>query len=323
MKLVLALMSALCLSSAHARPLKAQVKNISGKVKLLIDMDQVSEPVDILFVVDNSASMAVYQNAVAENTNAFMDQLSAGGGDWRIALVSTSVAEAPYIGMGAGNGLDHTTPGGAALFKSSVARLGIDGDTTEKAFDSINGALAKYPDFLRANAQLAIIVVSDAAEQSVLNTADLLQTLTALKGGDSSKISFYGFLNPTDWCPDNDEPFVWAGSKYQDFLNHLAGDAKPICGSDFGANLVAVGKALNKASRAGNTGMEIPLPSVPVTATVTVNFGTQIIDKGVIDYGWLYNPDKNSVLLGDKIPWSVQPAGTPLEVTYTPKDWSK
>lgn len=47
-------------------------------------------PVDILFVVDDSASMAAHQARLAENISRFVDQV-AGVGSYRIGVVGTDV----------------------------------------------------------------------------------------------------------------------------------------------------------------------------------------------------------------------------------------
>jgi len=323
MKLFSFLVSALVASSALAAPLKTKIEHgIKGQVKLLIDMDQMSDPVDVLFVIDDSGSMSSYQAAVVANADAFMDKLAAGGTSWRLGLISTSLEENPAIGLAAGTELDPSTPDVVQKFKNAVLTLGVNGNNIEQPFDSINKALTAYPNFLRPDARLVIIVISDAPEQSTVSPGDLVKALTAWKGGDASKISFYGFLGPQDWCAPTDDPFVWAGSTYQQFTDAIKGDATPICTADFGTKLIKVGDTLNRMSRAGQPSIsEIPLPSMPDSATITVNFGTQIIEKGVIQTGWIYDSTKNEVLLGNQIPWSVQPAKTPLEVTYTPKDW--
>ena len=46
-------------------------------------------PADILFVVDNSGSMADEQENLAQNFQAFIDGLNAGTGDYQLAVVST------------------------------------------------------------------------------------------------------------------------------------------------------------------------------------------------------------------------------------------
>src|SRR5687767_15405232 len=51
-------------------------------------------PTDILFVVDNSGSMADEQENLAVNFGRFIEQI-AGSGDYRIAVVTTDVDKAP------------------------------------------------------------------------------------------------------------------------------------------------------------------------------------------------------------------------------------
>ncbi|MGZ3722869.1 MAG: hypothetical protein ACXVA9_08075 [Bdellovibrionales bacterium] len=324
MKFLSLFLTALISTAALAKPLKFSTENISGKIKLLIDMDQVSGPVDILFIIDNSASMQAHQQTVIANADMFIDGLSKGGTDWKIGLISTTTTDKPYVGMLPGDELTSATPNGAAFFKAAVRKLGMDGDVYEKPFDSITTALTNSPNFLRPNADLAIILVSDAAEQSIATTAVFLKTLSTFKA-DLSKVSFNGFLNPVDWCTPTDDVFNWQGSKYQELLVTLKGGASGLCDPQFGAKLAVLGDSLSKSSQnpVRTTFHEITLPSIPDFASIEVNYGTQVVSKGSISFGWIYDDAKNQILLGDKIPWTIQPANTPLEVIYVPKDWVK
>ncbi|MEQ9502808.1 MAG: VWA domain-containing protein [Deltaproteobacteria bacterium] len=49
-------------------------------------------PADILFVVDNSCSMAEEQENLATNFNAFINEIAGGGNDYRIGVVTTDVS---------------------------------------------------------------------------------------------------------------------------------------------------------------------------------------------------------------------------------------
>jgi len=155
---------------------------------------------DILFVVDDSNSMAEEQAGVAAELPAFVEELSKGGGvtqDFQVGVTTTSVYEASEF---SGNLTVRTYPEGGWLrtiplldggpssqrylpstdpelvprFSQLVASLGIDGSGQETPFEAARIALTGrdfnrlLPDggnpnvgFLRDGARLLVVVVSD------------------------------------------------------------------------------------------------------------------------------------------------------------------
>jgi hypothetical protein len=155
---------------------------------------------DILFVVDDSNSMADEQAEVAKELPAFVEALALGGGvvqDFQVGVITTSVYEAAELG---GNLFFNTYPQGGWLklmprldggvgpqrflpnsdpemvdrFSLLVASLGIQGSGQETPFEATRIAVTGQdfntllPDggnpnvgFLRDGARLLVVVVSD------------------------------------------------------------------------------------------------------------------------------------------------------------------
>jgi hypothetical protein len=69
--------------------------------------------------------------------------------------------------------------------------------------------------------------------------------------------------------------------------------------------------------------LEIPLTIAPMVSSIEVRYGTQLLVAGDIHQGWVYDSARNSVILGQSVPWSFQKQGTKLEVSFVPADWLK
>lgn len=268
---------------------------------------------DILWVIDNSGSMAQYQTAVENNTDIFIDTFSKSTPLlWKMGLISTDTANTPYVGFFTSDQLLWTTPNGVQKFKDAVRRLGTSGDPVEKTFDPTIKHLKANPQFLRPDAYLAIIMVSDAEEQSNVSPQYFSQFLWDLKGGDKKKVLSYGVLwDPT--CPNNGETVPVP--RYVEFLRLTSGKQYVICQPDYGKVLSEIGKdLLTKVVKIGDT---IALEYLPDPATIKVSYKGVALRKGPKSMGgqWVYDPIKNIIRLVDTS--MIQVTDPNVMVTYT------
>lgn len=263
------------------------------KIKELVGTNQL----DILWVIDNSGSMSSHQQNVIANMDRFITSLTAKSSlDWRSGLISTSVDDEPFGGFKSGDMLEYSDPGVAAKFKAAVAKLGTNGDATEKTFEPVMKALTNYPRFLRPSAALALIVISDAPEQSKIDVGAFVQFLQRAKGNLSS-IYFYGFLNPSDWCTSTDEAFTWAGNPFEILNKQLKGQIYKLCDPNFSNNLSDLGKNLGQEL----SSFRIYLKDIPRIGTIRVTYNGQPLMGGPKDKGgfWTYRIDINAIEFSD------------------------
>lgn len=125
--------------------------------------------VDILFVIDNSASMASSQNMLIQSIPAFIQKLNMSILDYRIAVTTT---DAYYYQQRLLSGnryentgyffIDRNTPQNVRVF-SVIANQGIYGNGDERTFRSFKEVLnfGENSDFRRPDAKLAILNLSD------------------------------------------------------------------------------------------------------------------------------------------------------------------
>ncbi len=146
---------------------------------------QPNNVVDILFVVDNSASMGDKQTTLKNSSAAFVAELAASNVDYRLGLVTTDLVagtDGGRLRRAVGAPLFLSAPAAddpnaaaaratlVANFNAAVSTLGIGGSSQESALGAVTRALASVSgsavarfngDFLRPLADLAVIMITD------------------------------------------------------------------------------------------------------------------------------------------------------------------
>lgn len=273
------------------------VYSVEHKLKEL----QGDNKVDILWVIDNSGSMGDDHDNLIKNMDHFLDEFSKSRLEWKMGLISTSYYDKPYVGLTPSSPLNFQTPDGINVFRRAVASLGTSGSGTEMIFDPIVKTLTEYPDFARPNAMLAIIIVTDAHDQSEQHpdAKDVLDKLTTVKGSLRRALG-YGVLGPMDFgCTDNagEEEWNYAGSTYEPFFQALHGKTYPLCSPDFGKNLAEMGKDLVKQIQHAR----IYLPERPIPKSIKVTCkGEEVLGGQESEGGhWVYDFELNAVVFSD------------------------
>lgn len=230
--------------------------------------------VDLLFVIDNSGSMAEEQSSLAANFARFVNVLeSIEGGlpNVHLGVVSTNMGAGPYTISGctaAGDDgvlqnapqsagcsaptdrfildIDDGQGGRATNYTgtltetfSCIARLGINGCGFEQPLAAmrraLDGSQPANSGFLRQDALLAVIIVSDEDDCSVSDTAmfDTAQTSVSDPLGPLSSFRCFEFgvecspdeprtPGPKTACvPRSDSPYMPDVSEYVAFLRAL------------------------------------------------------------------------------------------------------
>ncbi len=282
--------------------------------------------VDILFVIDNSGSMQPHQTNLSNNVNRFIQSfVKKNGLDFHIGVVTTDMDNSgfghsgPCCGVLTGNPqfVQPSTPNFAqALARNMV--VGTDGSAQEQSFGPVIAALTEpnlsvgNVGFYRSKAHLAIIFVTDAEDQTPVPIDSFLNFLVALKG-DTAKVSVYGAIVPSaETNCDRDEPFS-TPKRIEALLSKVSNAGNNIlslCSPDYGNRLASLGDDLLR-----RVGSLIYLNRRPVSGTIRVNFGSQNIPADPL-VGFRYDAFRNAIILGEKIVWSNQPAGTKVQVSY-------
>lgn len=224
-----------------------------------------SNQVDILWVVDNSRSMAEEQQAVATSAQQFVTGLESSGMDFHLGVITTDVdASNPDAGVLLGNPsyLENSTANYVSAFQGRV-QVSTGGSDQEKGLQAAITALtppltnSRNIGFLREDAMLSIIFLSDENDCSdfgalgsgadgescytdsdkltpVSNLSDLLRTTKE----DPSLITVSGIIGPpTDRACADTVP----GHRYEIAISSFAGIEADICSSDYSGIMERLG----------------------------------------------------------------------------------
>ena len=317
--------------------------------------------VDVLFVVDNSNSMEEEQANLAKNFPRFIQKLEQAKLDYRIGVVSTDLGAGSYSipTCGAGDGGKLRTkpspylpgcpmpkdpwieskggvsnvPGGdvTAAF-SCMARIGVGGcgfeQTLESAHRALDPKLNVNPGFLRPDAALVVVVITDEDDCSAQNPAlfdPSQQGLTSLLGPLTSfRCTEFGITcdvngrtaGPRQSCKPSTGSYLHELQRYMDLLSMLkpggavilsviAGPATPV-----EVTLDAGNPALKPSCKSVNGGAS---PAVRL-ASLAQSFGkrgaiTSVCDS---DYGPALDMVGNLVTEQIQVTWCMpdEPADT-------------
>jgi hypothetical protein len=218
-----------------------------------------SKKLDILFIVDNSGSMAEEQEKLGERIDSFLSTLT--DIDWQIGITTTDVSNGrfglkgdllPFQGTGS-RVLRHTTPNYQQIFKSTIVRqetirCGSDcpsGD--EQALRAATLAIEKRDSvnrgFFRQDADLGLMVLSDEDEMSDgpahATPPEAVLAAVSSAWGDSKQVLTYGMvIAPGDASCMQMQP---GGGHYGTFVSRLAnlthGLVGSICAADYAPTL--------------------------------------------------------------------------------------
>lgn len=289
-----------------------------------------TDQVDVLFVIDDSSSMAEEQERLALGFDAFADELEDAGSDFHLGVAATSlgdgqagptsalVGEPPYL-----TGDD---PGYRRAF-GDRARLGVHGSDQERGLTA--ALLALSPEavgpggvnegFLREGSQLLVVFVSDEDDcsdagalvgqpatacyepASPLITVPQWLSDLAVAVGSADRITVAAVTAP----PDPACAGVYPGLRYRQAASMSSGVSADVCRGDWGPLLGTLGRLaagvrtrfqLSRAAEPGSLEVwvdDVELPSVA---------------------GWHYEVDSWTLVFDRD---AVPARGATVSVTYT------
>ena len=275
---------------------------------------------DILLVIDDSGSMSDKQMALAQNFASFIKYATTAGVDYQLAVVVTEIGRADEGHMrGDVNNpkiLKPTTPNVETLFKQKVD-VGLSGGyegIAEPATLALTAPLITSDNagFLRADAVLAVVGVTDAADQSPAAAPIYENQLRNIKGAQRPNQFSYSIIGPFAPIPppgcsyDEASPDV---SKHQYLVTRFNGVREEICSANWATALETIGKnafgyRTNFFLTAEPQGGTVTVAIDGVTLAPTDPRGAPV---------WHYDATSNAV---DFEPLFVPEPGRTLSVTY-------
>ena len=271
---------------------------------------------DILWVIDNSCSMGEEQSTLAVNFASFVQIVDALDMDYQIAATTTDVADAGGL-QGTNPIVTLNTPDPAGTFAANVS-LGVNGSGNEKGLDGAYLALSSPMidpggpnyDFLRTDAGLRIIFVSDEAEQSTLLSggapAAYVSYFEGLKA-NPEHVVLSDITGGLTGCSGTGGS-AGAGSNYVAATVLSGGISASICDP----NWVSTLSALAWLSQSFADTFE--LSQTPVPDTIEVRLSTDGLNFVPIYVGWVYESALNAVVFDLS---HIPDNGDIIEVEYT------
>jgi len=257
----------------------------------------VDPPSDIVFSVDLSCSMDDDAAALGGEFSTFINELSNYSNDWQIIVANDD------DGCNRGTILRPNTPSYSTLFSDYVQgcnNTGIFGSCENPYTESLLTVAANAIDntdqaecnagFLRQNALLHIIMVSDEPEQSTGAWSDYVNQVIAKKG-NAANVKFSAIAGDINGGCSQNGKSAEAGTGYWDAVNATGGVFMSFCANwtnPQNLQLLAEASVIMDSYPLDN-------PAVDGSIEVYVN-GTEVPS------GWHYDESLNSVVFDSNPP---------------------
>ncbi len=313
-------------------PLFGRGTNISDQTDVFRQPTEVKS--DVLFVVDNSGSMGEEQSALASNFGSFIQHAISLQVDYHIGVVTTEVNSAesnrgnpprdilPGVlvqAPGRPKIITNTTPNVTAAFQDNVNVGTCCSDEQEAGLEAAWMTLSEpnitdpgmNGGFLREDAKLYIICVSDEQDQSRGDPDFYVDFFSSIKGyRNTEMLKVSAIVGDANSGCTGGGGSAESGSRYIEVANRTGGIFQSICTNNWSQALQNLGIDAFAAIR------EFPLsrPAEGGSISVTVNGSAvpQASCAGCAD-GWTYYADTNSIYFGDNV---VPDRGDVIEVRY-------
>ncbi|MFN7132807.1 MAG: hypothetical protein ACK4N5_12050, partial [Myxococcales bacterium] len=268
---------------------------------------------DVLLIVDDSGSMSPYQSSLSAAFPSFTSYADGQNIDYRIAVTTTSIcpnyptcsgtyeqnfASGRFVPLGTGTRvITPSTPNRAAVFDQNV-KVGTNGHWDERLLRPfwlalqpplVNGHNAG---FLRSDAQLSVVIVSDAEDADTVPVTTYVDFLRNLKAGSPNGFTLHGII-PTQTTPPSG-CYYDGGRAYrvEDAIRRTGGFTEEICTANWSTAMGRLGRAafgprtryfLTTPADA-SAGFTVTVDGQPVSSTTSA--GTK---------RWTYDPATNAI----------------------------
>jgi hypothetical protein len=207
-----------------------------------------TKKLDIVWIIDNSGSMADEQQALGTNFSAFIDDFITKDVDFKMAITTTDASSSTLKGkMVTGSDTKLTSAKAQAnetQFKSdfrNLVKVGTSGSGNEKGLEASEGFMQKYAaSFIRPDAYLAVVLLSDEEDQSSKTVAQYTDFLKSFKS-EAGLVKFYTIA---DINKTNSGSGITVGAeRYMQASNNTAGTIADIR-DDFYRSLESMGDSI-------------------------------------------------------------------------------
>lgn len=233
-------------------------------------LQEAASKIDVLWVVDNSGSMAPRQENLARNFSAFINEFTRNSIDYRIAITTTDIFKEAGRFVGSPKILTPTTPNVVTAFANNI-KVGINGspyevglDAAKLSIDLQNQANAAAVlqcksacpssgrascearcetdtvfQFLRRDAYLYLIFVTDEEDRSAQDVRFFYRYFETAKGvGNDGTVTTAAIMGdvPSNGCG------ATPGTRYKGLSELTGGEVGSICDTNFSTTLTKLAR---------------------------------------------------------------------------------
>jgi hypothetical protein len=283
--------------------------------------------VDVLWVIDTSSSMDIYQNQLAPQMGLFVDAMNQTGLDYHMAVTTMDMSGSGNKGKfvaAAGTPLILTsqTPNLTQILSQRI-QLGGNGSPVERGLEAMKASLSSplasasgsNAGFLRKDAMLVVVFLSNEDDQSASADygafLDGIRPPITLTGERSWLAQFMGVTDTDSSCKTSawsQAGYSEVGAKYIALANESGGTSEAICDADLKRALT------NVKARILEVITEFHLDRVPNLTTLGVYVNGTLVPQDATN-GWTYYSSANSVRFHGS---SVPPVDASIRIDYDP-----
>ena len=259
--------------------------------------------IDLLWVIDNSGSMQIFQNSMSANSAAFINAFLTSNADYHIAVITTDDPSFSVI-------VDNSTLDPAGTL-STLFLVGNSGSGMEKGIDmsykSLSDPMYAGPggNFFREAASLVVVYVSDEPDQSGF-WMSYVPFFESIK--PEGLFIPYGVIGDTPggceyvYSPTGYTRTVPRSAGYHELIAHFGGDWFSICAEDWGDQMEELSEnVINRSS------FQLSKENL-IEDTIRVYVNGQLLEDG-----WSYSSDTNTITFDSE---SVPESGQTIEISY-------
>lgn len=274
--------------------------------------------VDVLFVVDNSGSMGDEQKNLSDNFGSFIAEAQTWNTDYHLGVITTDAQGKDHAGKLQGSPRV-VTPASSGSFKDNV-KVGSNGNGTEEGLESAHLALSlplAYTSnqscsadadctapstcvsgkcggwnggFLREDATLEIVFVSDEEDQSPAPLTFYIDFFKSIKGfANESLMHAHAIVGPEPkGCggdPNDANQGADAGKRYIQVAKETGGKIGSICDQSYSSVLSGIGSVAFGLKQQFFLSAKADPPTVKVWVSGTA-----------CTTGWKFDEPSNSVI---------------------------
>jgi hypothetical protein len=265
--------------------------------------DDLNTTADMLFVVDDSQSMAEEQALLSANFGAFVEVVEASMADFQAGVITTDV-EADGAGLLRSALITPETEDMGAAFLEALD-VGYYGSRDEQGLEAVSLALdGRNPELVRPGARLNVIFVSDEDDHSAGALDDYITAWRDASG--SGELVVHAIVGNMPAGCASGVTAADPGERYLDVAIMTDGYRDSICADDYSAILQRIGLDLS------NLNDTFFLEALPQPRSIEVFVEDVAIPQREQD-GWRYDGARNAIVFDG---WAVPRPAMAVTVFY-------